>query len=147
MKALSIKQPWADLIASGAKDIENRSWRTHFRGRVYIHASAKMADYVFTSEQVKILVKSRLSKHDLTFSAIIGEVDIVDCVINHQSIWAEHMRYFTCEETGINILYKGQDYIWNWVLANPVKYDQPIMNVKGSLGFWNYESLTTQVQS
>ena len=41
MKALSIKQPWASLIAHGIKDIENRNWKTHFRGRIYIHASAK----------------------------------------------------------------------------------------------------------
>lgn len=42
MKALSIKQPWASLIAHGIKDIENRTWRTHFRGKIYIHASGNM---------------------------------------------------------------------------------------------------------
>lgn len=41
MKALSIRQPWAWLIVAGYKDIENRSWPTNFRGRVYIHASRK----------------------------------------------------------------------------------------------------------
>ena len=40
MKALSIKQPWASLIAHGIKDIENRTWKTNFRGRIYIHASS-----------------------------------------------------------------------------------------------------------
>ena len=40
MKAISIKQPWASLIAHGIKDIENRSWRTNYRGRVLIHAGA-----------------------------------------------------------------------------------------------------------
>lgn len=40
---LSIRQPWADLIVSGKKDIENRSWPTKFRGSFYIHAGkAKM---------------------------------------------------------------------------------------------------------
>ena len=42
MKALSIKQPWASLIAHGIKDIENRTWRTHFRGKIYIHASGQI---------------------------------------------------------------------------------------------------------
>lgn len=42
MKALSIRQPWAWLIANGYKDIENRSWRTNYRGPVLIHASAAM---------------------------------------------------------------------------------------------------------
>ena len=32
MKALSIKQPWASLIAHGIKDIENRTWKTNFLG-------------------------------------------------------------------------------------------------------------------
>lgn len=43
MKALSIKQPWASLIAHGIKNIENRTWKTHFRGRIYIHASGTPA--------------------------------------------------------------------------------------------------------
>ena len=39
MKAITIKQPWASLIAAGLKDIENRTWKTNFRGRVLIHAA------------------------------------------------------------------------------------------------------------
>jgi hypothetical protein len=47
MKALSIRQPWAWLIIHAGKDIENREWRTSFRGPVLIHASKTMtrADY------------------------------------------------------------------------------------------------------
>lgn len=41
MKAITIKQPWASLIVVGIKDVENRTWKTNFRGRVLIHASAK----------------------------------------------------------------------------------------------------------
>lgn len=43
MKALSIKQPWASLIAHGIKDIENITWKTQFRGRIFIHASGTPA--------------------------------------------------------------------------------------------------------
>ena len=39
MKALSIRQPWAWLIAAGHKLIENRTWRTAYRGPLLIHAS------------------------------------------------------------------------------------------------------------
>jgi hypothetical protein len=39
MKALSIKQPWAQLIIMGAKDVENRNRRTNFRGRFAVHVS------------------------------------------------------------------------------------------------------------
>lgn len=40
--ALSINQPWAWLIAAGHKDIENRGWRTDFRGEFLIHAGLKV---------------------------------------------------------------------------------------------------------
>lgn len=39
MKALTLTQPWASLIAIGAKRIETRSWTTDFRGQVAIHAA------------------------------------------------------------------------------------------------------------
>ena len=38
MKALSVRQPWAGLIASGRKKIELRSWATPYRGPLAIHA-------------------------------------------------------------------------------------------------------------
>ena len=39
MKGLSVKQPWASRIASGAKTIETRTWSTDYRGDLLIHAS------------------------------------------------------------------------------------------------------------
>ncbi len=39
MKALTLTQPWATLVACGAKRIETRSWATDFRGRIAIHAA------------------------------------------------------------------------------------------------------------
>ena len=41
MKALSLRQPWASMIADGRKTIETRTWRTHYRGALAIHASAR----------------------------------------------------------------------------------------------------------
>ena len=41
MKALSLRQPWASLIAEGRKTIETRTWRTRYRGPLAIHASAR----------------------------------------------------------------------------------------------------------
>jgi len=40
MKAITIMQPWATLVAIGIKRIETRSWRTHHRGPLAIHAAA-----------------------------------------------------------------------------------------------------------
>ena len=39
MRTLSIRNPWADLVAFGVKDVENRSWKTDYRGEFLIHAS------------------------------------------------------------------------------------------------------------
>ena len=39
MKVLSIKEPFASLIKNKKKYIETRSWKTNYRGELYIHAS------------------------------------------------------------------------------------------------------------
>jgi hypothetical protein len=44
MRALSVKQPWASLIALGEKTIECRSWSTRYRGPLLIHASGPDVD-------------------------------------------------------------------------------------------------------
>ena len=130
MKTISIKQPWASLIVSGVKDIENRTWKTNFRGRVLVHATAKRVkfdnwyDSPLTNEQILKLPANKLYIN-LEYSAIIGSVEIVDCVINHPSIWAEKSI-------------PGQKRIHNWMLANPVLFAEPILNVKGKLSFWDY---------
>lgn len=138
MKTISIKQPWASLICYGIKDIENRTWQTKFRGRVLVHSSAKndsrshSINNIFTPEQwekMRITGGSNLLwkmiKSNWELSAIIGSVEIVDCVINHNSIWAE------------GTISKGYP-VYNWVLAKPVLFAEPILNVKGKLSFWDY---------
>lgn len=42
VKALTIRQPWATLIALGVKTIETRSWRTNYRGPLAIHAGLRV---------------------------------------------------------------------------------------------------------
>lgn len=142
-KAISVKQPWAYLLCAGIKDVENRTWPTKYRGRVYIHASAdrKLNLTILTKEQYRRVCdvfdwNSETVKpvDRWNRSAIIGHVDIVDCVINHPSVWAETTIYpaVTNARTLTNI-----KPIYNWVLANPVLFDEPILNVKGKLSFWN----------
>jgi hypothetical protein len=143
-KTLSIKQPWASLIAHNIKPIENRTWKTSFRGRIFIHASAKKIktkDILFPSNEVwlnnvpRYMRKAAFFNKNIT-SAIIGEVDIIDCVINHPSIWAEKTKVIGHTIEG-EPLYSGKP-IYNWVLANAVLYDKPILNVKGKLSLWDY---------
>ncbi|MDM1294288.1 ASCH domain-containing protein [Sphingobacterium sp. N143] len=139
-KALSIKQPWASLIAHGIKDIENRTWATKYRGTIYIHVSGKTQFNVqLTNEQTKLAIPVLKTAFDGTmpFGAIIGTVDIVDCVINHPSIWAEKTNDFLVD-------IGDEKPIYNWVLANPVLFDEPILNVKGKLSLWEFEGKETK---
>lgn len=129
MKALSIIQPWTSLIATGIKDIENRTWRTNYRGEFLLHASGKVLRDGWNAltpqmrEQAARLMCPFGEVQDvrqLPVSAIIGRARIVDCVQNHPSVWAE----------------KG---VWNWVLEDRVLFTKPILNVKGKLGFWDFD--------
>lgn len=150
-KVLSVKQPWAHLICSGIKNIENRTWKLpeKYKGeRVLIHASAKhitkwRGNYL-TEEQEYAIMDSPLKEmfYDLTrglfqYGAIIGSVRFVDCVINHPSIWAE--KEVLEDWTSINIPGKHSKPVYNWVVADPILFDKPILNVKGKLSFWDYD--------
>lgn len=142
-KAISIKQPCAYLICVGIKDIENRTWSTKFRGRVYIHASGsqyKQPWDVLSKEQNEHMMQNKMCipGSELEYSAIIGHVDIVDCVINHDSIWAEKSDMFRRTHSA-GIVSNPPTY--NWVLANPVLFDKPILNIKGKLSFWDCSEL------
>ncbi|MBE8712506.1 ASCH domain-containing protein [Sphingobacterium hungaricum] len=149
-KAISIKQPWASLIAHGIKDIENRTWPTKYRGTILIHVSSKSQFSVqLTDEQTKLaipLLKTAIDG-EMPFGAIIGKVDIVDCVINHGSIWAEKTPSCSPHHPkGLpSVIGKGRkDAIYNWVLANPVLFTNPILNVKGKLSFWHVDDIVAK---
>ena len=86
MKALSVKQPYADKIIFRGKDIENRTRRTNFRGLAAIHASKKIHPYAELSDK---------QKKKLVLGAIIGVVEVVDCVEKHKSKWLT-VRSDTC---------------------------------------------------
>ena len=42
MKVLTLKQPWATLVAEGIKEYEFRSWKTNYIGKLLIHAGAEV---------------------------------------------------------------------------------------------------------
>ena len=85
MKALSIKQPWAWAIINCKKNIENRSWKTNFRGKFLIHAPLKI-DKNGYNKLIKMGIKLPEIKK-LKTGGIIGQAEIIDCVDNHRSKW------------------------------------------------------------
>ena len=70
MKALSIQQPFAELIVSGLKDREHRTWKTNFRGKFLIHASKK--------PDIEFMNVFGLNKDAFVYGAIIGQAELYD---------------------------------------------------------------------
>ena len=93
--ALSIRQPWAWAILYAGKDVENRSWSTHHRGPVLIHAGV-----AFDGPAGEALqdcyewaraagVKPPRGFDELPRGGIVGETEIVDCGTASNSQWFE----------------------------------------------------------
>ena len=111
MKALSVKQPYANLLL-GPKDVENRTWYTPFRGRIHIHASSQLDRPAY----IRLRQDFGVNLEFMALGAIIGEMDIVACVRDSASVWAE-------------------PGMWHWVRAHPILYPEPIP-CKGRLGLF-----------
>lgn len=80
---LSIRQPWAWLIVNGHKDIENRTWKTKFRGRFLVHASKTIDKEAFK----KFAHYGHRLSEATECGGIVGEVELVDCVQHSDSQW------------------------------------------------------------
>jgi ASCH domain len=88
MKALSIKQPWAWLIVNGHKPIENRSWRTSFRGQFLIHAGKKWGrEQLDDLARVQAQFPHIVMPDGFELGAIVGVATITDCVSESDSPW------------------------------------------------------------
>ena len=85
MKALSIRQPWCWLILHAGKDIENRDWQTKFRGRFLLHAGKGMTRDEY--EDAPLWIVDLPDFKDLERGGIVGSVELVDCVSDHDSDW------------------------------------------------------------
>lgn len=87
MKAITVLEPWASLIACGAKKIETRSWETKYRGNIAIHAakSSKVVDRPQLFGAIPAYLKlvtpksSTYLRDDLDLGCVIAIADLVDC--------------------------------------------------------------------
>lgn len=86
-KVLSVRQPWAWLIVHGYKDIENRSWRSNYRGECFIHAPQAFdsGGYKWVRRRFPKIKMPQPSEFER--GGIIGKVEIVDCVSRSSSPW------------------------------------------------------------
>lgn len=118
MKALSLKQPFAELILQGKKKIELRKWNTSFRGTFFIHAS-KQPD----AEAMK-----RFGFTTLPTGCIVGKADLISV-----------KRYATEKEhANDKQLHLASSYWGNYgfILEKVERVDT--VDVKGKLGFWEF---------
>ena len=121
MKALSLKQPFAELILQGRKKIELRKWNTNFRGEFLIHSS-------------KNLDKDAMKKFgfsELPLGFIVGKAELID--VKKYKTKSEHDK-----DKKLHLANSSWGN-YGFILKNP-KRIKPIP-AKGKLGFWNLKLL------
>ena len=120
MKALSLKQPWAELVLQGKKQIEIRKWNTKFRGKFLIHSS-KIPD----ADAMK-----KFGFSELPCGFILGEAELVDV-----KVYKDNAEF---EKDGHLHLATSDFGNHGFILKN-VKRIDPIP-AKGKLNFWEFEA-------
>ncbi len=126
MKVLSIKEPFATLIKDKVKIYETRSWKTNYRGEIYIHASLSLSK----SENVKTATK--YLKSDMKPGYILCRCELVDCI----PMTKEFIDYIykKTNEADYGRYAEGR---FAWKLKVIDVLNEPI-SAKGKLGIWNY---------
>jgi len=118
MHTLSIRQPWVELILQGNKDVENRSWTTHHRGLILLHASKILDFNISEIEELKKYEKEFGFRSDsLPYGAIVGTIEIIEVTKEIISPWHG----------------KG---MYGWYLTNPKRFTNPIP-FRGSAGIFD----------
>lgn len=133
MKAFTVYQPYAYAIIAGLKLNETRPRRTHIRGRVAVHAGKLdevRATKNLSSNDFWALMAEIGGKTDLPRGAVVGTVEIVDCVHVEEIIHTLSER-----ERLLGDYSPGR---FAWVLRNPVAFSTPVP-AKGKQGWWNWD--------
>ena len=120
VKIISVRQPWAWLLVAGHKDIENRTWRTSYRGPLLIHASLGADPENFMPKQREWLEFAGIAiPEDLPRGAIVGAVTLAGVVEAHgtTSPWFEGP--------------------YGFLVTDPVEFAEPIQ-WRGRLGIRDY---------
>ena len=124
MKVITLKQPWATLVAEGIKKYEFRSWRTKYRGKILIHAGVGV--------DKEDLEKYKDLNLEFPKGKILAEVEIVDCLpltdkLNKKIISENNIAYGNKIRTG---------YAWKLDNVRKIKSDKII---KGKLSLWDLD--------
>ena len=119
MKALSLKQPFVELILQGKKRIELRKWNTNFRGEFFIHAS-KVSDKKAMQE---------FGFNELPCGLILGKATLID--VKKYDHELEHKKDKS--------LHLASSFFVNYgFVLEGVERMKPIP-AKGQLNFWDFK--------
>lgn len=131
MKVLSLTEPCATLIKENKKRVETRSWKTSYRGELYIHASStKIPKEWKHNKEFMELVKNT----PLNFGNIICKCNLVDCIYMTKE-YVENMKINNHQEY---ICGKYEEGRYAWILEDIEPLGKPI-KAKGHLSIWNYD--------
>lgn len=141
MKVLSVWQPYAQLLATGYKHIETRSWRTNYRGEILIHAAKKpyaQVERLMTAESKKQVRDTlRLDSTDwndqIRTGAIIGKAKLTDCKLIDDAYF-QFMKDLCPEEFLYGDFMPGR---YAWVFEEPELFKNPL-SISGRQGLWNW---------
>lgn len=130
MKAITLWQPWATLVAYGAKTIETRSWHTHYRGPLVIHAAKAKVRYSVlpTSFYLRVL-RDHGWDGDYPRGSIVAVCNLTDCLetgfldMGRVSGLDQELGDFSPER-------------FAWFLENIRRLDRPVA-CRGRQGLWN----------
>ena len=125
MKALTLTQPWATLVATGAKQIETRSWSTRYRGPLYIHAAKGFPTYA--KDFAREVYGNPAVVPYIPLGAIVGRVYLLDVV------HVEDLLALSIQEAKYGDYSPGR---FAWILTN-IEQLEPIP-CRGALGLWEF---------
>lgn len=123
MKVITLKQPWATLVAEGLKKYEFRSWKFNYRGEILIHAG-KGVD----KEAIKKFEHLNLNYPQ---SKIIAKVKILDCIELNDEI---NIQIIEENELVYGHKYDRTGYAWKLEVVEKIEDDKVI---SGKQGIWN----------
>ncbi|ANY67290.1 2-oxoglutarate dehydrogenase E1 [Paenibacillus sp. BIHB 4019] len=141
MKAITIIQPWATLIAIGAKQYETRSWPAKHRGALAIHAGKKIdLEACKEPEICKALAEYGYTADNLPTGAVVATTQLVNC-LKSVDTWTdgyelEGRRFVYSPEYEFGDFTPGR---YAWELTEVQRLAEPIA-AKGQQGLWNWDS-------
>lgn len=128
MKALTLTQPWASLVALGHKRFETRSWSTNYRGELAIHAAKGSPMSAQARIDATRLIQRLLPAGPLPRGAVLCVVKL-NGVFNARSVIVDDTEY------RLGDFSLGR---FAWALELVEVFDQPIP-ARGALGLWEWE--------